>query len=376
MQGWINAYMYAFINTCLSTSAATQRACLRHLLGPLLAVLLVPLVMGATLQPPSASSPDAGLRWIKNYRSRPEPSAVPAVIRALSQNGSIKDPETSGIYVGFLAGVLGANPNKAWSLITKVLPLPFEDQWIIIRALAYSGLPQWKDLMRALALRLPERQAMAERYISGDLPILDQVPIEPKSPATMEKVKSFFTGEMFFSAKKEPRREITFVSSPELIDILWGMYFASGSATPIKRIILLLPWSQDRDSADKLTIGSMAKFTLASNAARDAQLLNLLKRESSNQPKVTAPILKEVIDAADTVDTAHIGKEALAALEDLKRKGPGSARNLAWWGAAGEAALSFGCLGLAVAGQVEAGIPCVIGGALTTGALRYLGRTD
>ena len=50
-----------------------------------------------------------------------------------------------------------------------------------------------------------------------------------------------------------------------------------------------------------------------------------------------------------------------------------SSRDLATWGSVGEAALSFGCLGLAAAGQVEAGIPCVIGGALTTGAVRYFG---
>ena len=63
----------------------------------------------------------------------------------------------------------------------------------------------------------------------------------------------------------------------------------------------------------------------------------------------------------------------VAALDELKKKGPGSTRDLASMGAIGEAALSFGCLGLAAAGQVEAGIPCVIGGAMTSGALRYLG---
>jgi len=60
-------------------------------------------------------------------------------MRALSQNGSIRDPDTSGICIGFLAGVLGANPSKAWFLITKTLPLSFEDQRIVIRALAYWG---------------------------------------------------------------------------------------------------------------------------------------------------------------------------------------------------------------------------------------------
>jgi hypothetical protein len=170
--------------------------------------------------------------------------------------------------------------------------------------------------------------------------------------------------------------EVTFASSPELIDTLWGMYYATGDSAPIARIVILLPWAKDRDNVDKLTIGSMAKFTLASNAARDVKLLSLLRALNANQPKEVKPALAEVIEAAETADTGHLGKEALAALDELKKKGPASSRDLAWWGAAGEAALSFGCLGLAAVGQVEAGIPCVIGGALTTGALRYLSRTD
>ena len=139
--------------------------------------------------------------------------------------------------------------------------------------------------------------------------------------------------------------------------------------------MVLLPWSKDRDNTEKLTIGSMAKFTLASNAARDAALLGVLKRLAEHQSGAVKPVLTEVIEAAELVDTARLGKEAVAALDKLKKNGPGSTRDLMTWGSVGEAALSFGCLGLAAAGQVEAGIPCVVGGALSTGTLRYLGRS-
>ena len=127
------------------------------------------------------------LKWIKTYRAKPNPMAVPAVIQALSQHGTIKDPDTSGVYVGFYAGVLRANPAKAWTMIEKTLPLPFEDQWIVIRALAYSGLPDWKDLMRALALRLPERQVMAQKYLDGGLPRSTKSRLSPRSAAAWIK---------------------------------------------------------------------------------------------------------------------------------------------------------------------------------------------
>jgi hypothetical protein len=315
------------------------------------------------------------LKWIKNYRAKPDPMVVPLVVKALSAHGTIKDPDTSGVYVGFFAGVLHANPNKAWTLIEKTLPLPFEDQWIVIRALAYSDVPQWKDLMQALALRLPDRQVMAQRYLNGDLPALSQVSLEPPERSRMDKVKGFFSGEMFSSKKEPVKRQITYQSSPELIDALWGIYYATGNSGAIAQIVVLLPWSKERDNVEKLTIGSMAKFTLASNAARDAALLGVLKQLLELQSKEVKPILAEVIEAAELVDTARLAKDAVAALDELKKKGPGSTRDMMTWGAVGEAALSFGCLGLAAAGQVEAGIPCVIGGAMTTGALRYFGNS-
>ncbi len=342
---------------------------MRRVLISILVFALLQPALAAPLPQVYAGGADVALKWIKNYRAKPDPLSVPRLIRALSQQGTIKDPESSGVYVGFFAGVLHANPAKAWSLIEKALPLPFEDQWIVIRALAYSGLPDWKSLMQKLVVRLPDRRVMAERYISGDLPPIAQVPLEPHSPGSWEKVSGFFTG-----GKKQPKRQVTYVSSPELIDALWGIYFATGSEGAIAQIVVLLPWSKDRDNTAKLTIGSMAKFTLASNAARDAALLSLLKRLNEHQSKEVKPVLADVIEAAELVDTARLGKEAFAALDELKRKGPGSTRDLMSWGAVGEAAISLGCLGLAVAGQVEAGIPCVVGGALSTGALRYLGR--
>ena len=339
-------------------------------LSILIALLLaLQPALAATLEPAPSGAPEAVLKWMKGYRAKPTPSAVPALIQALSAHGTIKEPESSGVYLGFYAGVLGKNPKKAWTLIEKTLPLPFEDQWIVIRGLAYSGLPNWKDLMRALALRLPERQFMAQKYIDGDLPALNRVSLEPA--ARDGRLKRFFTGQ--WGGGEPPKRQITFQSSPELIDALWGIYYASGSEGAIAQIVALLPWSKDRDNVEKLTIGSMAKFTLASNAARDAELLGLLKRLAGHQPDAVKPVLAEVIEAAELVDTGRLGKEALAALEELKKKGPGSTRDLMTWGAAGEAAISVSCLGLAVAGAVVAGIPCVIGGALTTGAVRYVG---
>lgn len=320
---------------------------------------------------PSPVTADAALAWISRYRTKPDVAQVPAVVRALSHLGALKDPESSGTYVGFFAGVLGSNPARAEKLVSQMLPLPFEDQWVIVRAIAYSGLPAWKDLLRKTAARLPQRQKMIELYLTDQLLPLDRIALDATSPGVLQQMRSVVTLEKL-RGKTPVRKQETFASSPELLDTLWGIYFATGSTRPIAQMVRLLPWSKERDSVDKLTVGSMAKFTMATNASRDVTLLDILRRASANQPQEVVPVLAEVIEAAETVDTVRVRKDALAAIEQLKRKGPGYKQDLAWWGQLGEGAISAGCMVAAVAGQVALGLPCVVGGALSTGAVHYL----
>src|SRR5271166_1652152 len=106
---------------------------MRRVVAIVAVLLLSPQAISAPSPQANTSWPDAGLRWIKAYRTKPQPIAVPLLMRALSHQGVMKEPESSGVYVGFMAGVLASNPAKAWTLIEKTLPLPFEDQWIVIR---------------------------------------------------------------------------------------------------------------------------------------------------------------------------------------------------------------------------------------------------
>jgi hypothetical protein len=313
------------------------------------------------------SSADAVNRWMANYWARPNPSRLPAVVRALSQLGAFKEPEGAGVYVGFIAGVLGANPGKAEDLIGKMLTgVTPVDQWVIVRSIAYSGHPGWMRWLRKFKDQMPTREAMIEKYLDGRLQTLDEVGLELKEPSFWDKVRgNLVTGWVVKPAG------LTLDRSPELLDTLWGYYFASHSPTPIKRVITLLPWSKERDSVDKLTMGNMAKYTLASNAARDAGLLALLRADVKTEPEKIKPVLNEVIDAAESVETTRLRKDALASIEELKRKGPGSKRDMSTWGMIGQGAVALGCIAAAAAGQIELGIPCVIGGAASGVALTY-----
>jgi len=136
---------------------------------------------------------------------------------------------------------------------------------------------------------------------------------------------------ILFPSKPSRAEALTFAGNQDLLDTLWGYYFATGSHVPIQRIIQMLPWSKSRDTVDKLAVGSMARYTLASYAIRDAGLREYLRSELTRQPAAVQAPLGEVVDAADTVQIAALRKDALAAVDELRSKGSDSRRNLDFW---------------------------------------------
>ncbi|MBX9843936.1 MAG: hypothetical protein K2Z80_19220 [Xanthobacteraceae bacterium] len=308
------------------------------------------------------------IEWIDGYRHRPEPQRLPAAVRTLSESGALRDPEAAGYYVGFAAGVLGANPREAEQFVQAMLPLPPADQWFAARAIAYSGLPAWQSILARTASKLPARRGMVDAYLAGKLPALDTIALD-KSPTFLEKV-----GEQF--GVKQERPAVSFAQNPELLDTLWGRYFASGEYRALWRIVTMLRWSKDRDSAERLAIGSSAKYTLANNAARYPDVLATLREMAPQQDKETRPVLAEVIRAAETVQTSGIRKEQLAALEKLKTKGAGYQRDMKLWGYAAQGAIGVGCIVAATLSFTVAGLPCVIGGAVASAGISYWAATQ
>jgi hypothetical protein len=338
---------------------------MRWLLAGVLALLAAVPAPAATSRPADLTSADAILRWISAYRSKPDLNSVPTAILAASRLGAFEDPERSGVYVGFIAGVIGIHPDKADTLVSKLMAMRERDRWIIVRAIAYSGLPDWKELLRRYAPRLPRYEVMTQKYLDGKAPTLAQFTIPP-TPTTLDRLRKHLRLD-------KPPHAIVMEPSPDVLDMLWGYYFATASYGPIMHLIAVLPWSRDHDDVERLIMGNMAKYTLARNATHDAALLDMLKAslKARGQPEVTVAALNEIVEAAESVDTMKLHKDALAAIEELKQKGPAYKRNVSWWGFLGQTAIAGGCIAAAAVGQIELGIPCVVGGAASSAALNF-----
>lgn len=279
------------------------------------------------------------LRFINDYRENKTPHEVPGLVRAMVRIGVINDPEKAGVYTGFIAGVIGENQVKAPELIAGMFPMPPVQQVVLIKAIAFSGLPDWKELLEQFVERMPARKVLIRKYLYGDGKTLGELSMD----------------------------------DPFVIDAHWGTYFATGAWEPGIRIITALAWAEEQNDIEKLTIGSMAKWTFASNAARDKNLLDLAKVQMNHQDEKVRRQLREVIEAAELYEIGRLREDALKRIDELRAGGPKRARDWSKWGNYGTTALAVGCVVASVLGQVQLGIPCVVGGALSTAAVKYLG---
>src|SRR5438128_232821 len=185
-----------------------------HMRFAVIAAAAFMLVQPARAEKAPEIDPRASLgvvqQWIYNYRAKPDYAHVPAAVRVLFHAQTFKEPENSGIYLGFIAGAIGSNPAKAEQLVASLLPVAPEDEWVIVRAIAYSGLPDWRNLLRRVAPRMPARRVMIDSYLAGKLPTLTDIPLEEVKPGMLDKLRGAFTRNPFAKDDKKLNTALTF----------------------------------------------------------------------------------------------------------------------------------------------------------------------
>jgi hypothetical protein len=301
-------------------------------------------------------SVDQLMDWISNYRKHKTPSRVPAAVHAMQDFGLFGDEEKAWFCTGFIAGVLGSNPKDGPGMIPRMFPLPDKEQAVIIRAIAYSGRPDWRDLLEKNSSRMPLRRPLIDDFLDGKRPILMELPLDHGG-------------------------------SPGIY-ALWGYYVATGQHEPVVRIMEALRWSKNKNDSgfsfrkifsgwgrdpsavEKITTGGTAKWTLASYAERDRELLALYRAEYDRQPQEIAKPLKDVIEAAEIFESEKIRKDQFGAIEDAQKAQMTNEAGMSKGATAGSIAIATGCVAASALGQAYIALPCVLGGALYTGAVK------
>jgi len=305
----------------------------------------------------SFSTPERLVDWVYNYHAHPTPWRVPAAVRAMRELGLFTDEEKGSFCTGFIAGVLGANPKDGPALVGKMLPMPDKDQAVLIRAIAYSGRPDWRELLTKYKDRMALRQPLIDSYLSG---------------------------------KAKTLMEVDLSDGPSVVYTLWGYYVATGQYEPVVRIMQALRWSKNKNdgnfslkkifsnwrndpsAVDKISTGATAKWTLASYAERNRDLLSLYRAEYERQPKEIAQPLRDVIMSAELFESEKIRKDQFGAIEDAQKMKATNEAGMSKAATAGSIAIATGCVAASALGQIYIAVPCVIGGALYTGAMKLM----
>src|SRR5689334_5668550 len=97
----LSAFVIAFVLSCVPAMAAPS----------------------TPTQKPVFHSMEATANWVSNYPRHHDIKHAPVAIRALSAHGAFRDADGAGTYVGFIAGLIGSNPDKADALIEGMLPV-------------------------------------------------------------------------------------------------------------------------------------------------------------------------------------------------------------------------------------------------------------
>ncbi|MGE0613545.1 MAG: hypothetical protein AB7G34_13320 [Hyphomicrobiales bacterium] len=298
------------------------------------------------------------LAWMYDYRKAPKPQQVPEAVDNMKKLGLLVDQEKAGFIIGFLAGVLHENPRSAPSIVRKLFPMPPKEQAVIIKAIAYSGLPNWPDLLKQVAPKMPERKILIDEFLSGGAPTLMTVPLDSGTP---------------------------------VIYTLWGFYVATGDYEPVTRIITALQWSKDKTEKDRsfrewvsdaftsetvnvdlVTIGGTAKWTLVSYAERDRHLIDYYRVVLDYQPEGQTAQLAQVIEAAERFEAERVRKEEYASIEEAKIAAMKQGTGFSKAATAGQIAIATGCVTANALGAFVVGAACVVTGAVYTGAVKLM----
>ncbi len=198
-------------------------------------------------------TPDDLPGFFQTYYLKPRPELISRAIELLPSS-AFNRPTGFGPVVGFFSEVFAANPDR---------------------------LAEWQPLIEKLGnhARAPLDRALYLSKNGGALKIDDH--------------------------------------APELNDVYWAAYFASGNQQYIKRLVEQLRFDDERDNLKLYVTGATAKWSLASNAQSHVQVRSTLEVAKLNSDRRT----QELIDELLSRDPEDLRRDMAAIVAKQRRAG-------------------------------------------------------
>ena len=230
--------------------------------------------------PNSLETPDNLNDWMSHFYLHRDTSMVVPAIREMFKQGWFQRDTAVAPLAAFWASVFYQNHKKVEPWLRELDDLEFGQKKYLWMAVHLSGIPESKELLTLIGR---ENGRESSDYIRKLL-------VE----------------------KRENVVDMT-ISGPEVLDMFWAQFSASGDERCVRRVIGALYYVQETDDLAKILIGGAARWSLESNAVQHPRVLEICKQARAGQPVAVRKILDEIIEKAEAELAGQAGQAAQTA---------------------------------------------------------------
>ena len=204
-------------------------------------------------------------RWLTGYYQKPEPERISPALKYLSDTPLIESNAVMPT-VAFFSALLKKDNAILKSVFDDVALNGSENAKVmLVNVLSLMNTPESKALLEEARNTWESQrlQAIVKQQITKPHPSLDTAPID----------------------------------SPQVLDMLWGTFFATGDEAPVKKIISVIHLEKDGHEGE-IMLGGAANWSLASNARQYPRVLEICKKEAVAAQGPTKELLEKIIKGA------------------------------------------------------------------------------
>lgn len=204
-------------------------------------------------------------RWMTYYYMHPQPELfVPALL--LADKLELLKGDSSAPLQAFASRIFAQHPDKLKGWFQELSLLSDNGKSVILTSIWWSDCKEGKELLETISQQIPEKsRAEFHKQVSS-------------APPQIEKMD---------------------IDSPDVLDMLWACFSATGDEKYVKRLLETLSWGKS-DSKDlpKMLIASAARWSLMSNIEQHEKVKEICQSLDQSDKELKPYLDKLFVDIA------------------------------------------------------------------------------
>lgn len=203
--------------------------------------------------------------WLTYYYKSPNPDLMINALDSMHVSGYFKTDNAVAPMSSFLGSIFKKNDEKLKSWVNSFTKYEDKEQLVLIYALWFADTDKSKMHLKKLKKTSHHKQQI-EKLLQSPFNGLENIDI----------------------------------SSPAILDMLWGGFLATGNTAYVDKIITVLPWANVKGDIPKLLIGGSARWSLTSNALQHDKIYIHCKSILNTQPESIKKELENILKQVDS----------------------------------------------------------------------------